>query len=60
MSDIHLIIPATPVPTLESLAEKIGSMKTAQQSEKSQEVEEDSHNSTFIVERVDGRKVSGG
>ena len=51
---------ATPVPTLESLAEMSGSKETAPESEKSLEVEEDSHNSTFIVVKVDGRKVSGG
>ena len=50
----------TPVPTLESLAEMSGSKETAPESEKSMEVEEDSHNSTFIVAKVDGRKVSGG
>ena len=51
---------AAPVPTLESLAEMSGSKETAPESEKSLEVEEDSHNSTFIVVKVDGRKVSGG
>ena len=51
---------ATPVPTLESLAEMSGSKETAPESEKSMKVEEDSHNSTFIVVKDDGRKVSGG
>ena len=50
---------ATPVPTLESLAEMSGSKETAPESEKSMEVEEDSHNSTFIVVKADDRKVSG-
>ena len=59
MSDINLIIPATPVPTQESLAEMSGSKETAPQSETIQEVEEDAHNSTFIVVKADGRKVSG-
>ena len=55
MSDFNLSIPATSVPTLESPAGKIGSKGTAPQSEKkSQEVEDDSLNSTFIIETVEG------
>ena len=60
MSEFNLSIPTTPLPTLESLGEMSGSKETAPQSETSLEVEENAHNSTFLVVKADGRKVSGG
>ena len=63
MSDFDISIPATPIPTLENPgpAGMFGSKGTAPQSvKKSQEVEDDSPNSTFIVETVEGGKCRKG